>query len=265
MGSDENSSSIIVKASYGDSISDTKEIIITSPHTLVHHEKIDATCKETRMKEYWYCEECNKYFLDDEHKNETTLDDLIIPSSDVHTPKTIPGVDSTCSKEGYSDEVICSVCGKVLTPSETIAKKPHIIKKIEGVKPTCEEDGLSDGKICSVCGEVIEEQKILPKTGHTPSDWIIDKNPTNTEFGSKHKECTICHKVLEEESIDKLKDDNSNNNNNNNQNKDDNQGDKKEVNLPLIITAYSITFGVPLLLLTTGIIVVVVGGLKRKK
>lgn len=74
-----------------------------------------------------------------------------------------------------------------------------------------------------------------------------------------------CHKVLVEESIDKLKDDNSNNNNNNNQNKDDNQGDKKEVNLPLIITAYSITFGVPLLLLTTGIIVVVVGGLKRKK
>ena len=98
---------------------------------------------------------------------------------------------------------------------------------------------------------MIEEQKILPKTGHTPSDWIIDKNPTNTEFGSKHKECTICHKVLEEESIDKLK--------------DDNQGDKKEVNLPLIITAYSITYGVPLLLLTTGIIVVVVGGLKRKK
>ena len=119
---------------------------------------------------------------------------------------------------------------------------------------------------------MIEEQKILPKTGHTPSDWIIDKNPTNTEFGSKHKECTICHKVLEEESIDKLKDDNSNNKDqnknkdqNNNQNKDDNQGDKKEVNLPLIITAYSITYGVPLLLLTTGIIVVVVGGLKRKK
>ena len=223
VGSDENSSSIIVKASYGDSISDTKEIIITSPHTLVHHEKIDATCKDTGMKEYWYCEQCNKYFLDDEHKNETILDDLIIPASDVHTPKTIPGVDSTCSKEGYTDEVICSVCG-----------------------------------------EVLEEQKILPKTGHTPSDWIIDKNPTNTEFGSKHKECTICHKVLVEESIDKLKDDNSNNNNNN-QNKDDNQDDKKEVNLPLIITAYSITYGVPLLLLTTGIIVVVVGGLKSKK
>ena len=266
VGSDENSSSIIVKASYGDSISDTKEIIITSPHILVHHEKIDATCKDTGMKEYWYCEECNKYFLDDEHKNETTLDDLIIPVSDVHTPKTIPGVDSTCSKEGYTDEVICSVCGKVLTPSEKIVKKPHIIKIIEGVKPTCEEDGLSDGKICSACGEVIEEQKILPKTGHTPSDWIIDKNPTNTEFGSKHKECTICHKVLVEESIDKLKDDNSdNNNNNNNQNKDDNQDDKKEVNLPLIITAYSITYGVPLLFLITGIIVVVVGGLKSKK
>lgn len=267
VGSDENSSSIIVKASYGDSISDTKEIIITSPHTLVHHDKIDATCKDTGIKEYWYCEECNKYFLDNEHKNEITLDDLIIPVSDVHTPKTIPGVDSTCSKEGYTDEVICSVCGKVLTPSETIAKKKHIIKIIEGIKPTCEEDGLSDGKICSVCGEVVEEQKILPKTGHTPSDWIIDKNPTNTEFGSKHKECTICHKVLEEESIDKLKDDNSNNNNNNNnnQNKDDNQDDKKEINLPLIITAYSITYGVPLLFLITGIIVVVVGGLKSKK
>lgn len=223
VGSDENSSFIIVNASYGDSISDTKEIIITSPHTLVHHEKIDATCKDTGMKEYWYCEECNKYFLDNEHKNETTLGDLIIPVSDVHTSKTIPGVDSTCSKEGYTDEVICSVCG-----------------------------------------EVLEEQKILPKTGHTPSDWIIDKNPTNTEFGSKHKECTICHKVLVEESIDKLKDDNSNNSNNN-QNKDDNQDDKKEVNLPLIITAYSITYGVPLLLLTTGIIVVVVGGLKSKK
>ena len=46
---------------------------------------------------------------------------------------------------------------------------------------------------------------------------------------------------------------------------DDNQDDKKEVNLPLIITAYSITYGVPLLFLITGIIVVVVGGLKSKK
>ena len=157
----------------------------------------------------------------------------------------------------------------MLFRSETIAKKPHMIKIIEGVKPTCEEDGLSDGKICSVCGEVIEEQKILPKTGHTPSDWIIDKNPTNTEFGSKHKECTICHKVLVEESIDKLKDDNSDNNNNNNndnnQSNDDNKDDKKEINIPLTITAYSITYGVPLLFLITGIIVVVVGGLKSKK
>ena len=58
---------------------------------------------------------------------------------------------------------------------------------------------------------------------------------------------------------------NNNNNNDNNQSNDDNKDDKKEINLPLIITAYSITYGVPLLFLITGIIVVVVGGLKSKK
>ena len=64
----------------------------------------------------------------------------------------------------------------------------------------------------------------------------------------------------------KLKDDNSdNNNNNNNQSNDDNKDDKKEINIPLTITAYTITYGVPLLFLITGIIVVVVGGLKSKK
>ena len=174
----------------------------------------------------WYCDECNKYFLDSNHTTEVNYNDLILDKTNNHIEIVTPGLDSTCTKEGYTEQIECSICGKIIKESTVIFKKSHTIITIDGKEATCEEDGLTIGQKCSVCNEIIVPQVIIPKKGHTLSKWIIDKEATIDDEGHRHIECTICHKIIKEETIDKLIADNKDENNLDN---------KNELIVPIII------------------------------
>lgn len=49
-------------------------------HNLIHVERLEPTKTEDGHYEYWYCDRCGKYFLDEACINETTYEDLIIPA-----------------------------------------------------------------------------------------------------------------------------------------------------------------------------------------
>ena len=62
-----------------------------------------------------------------------------------HTPETVRGHSASCTENGKTDGVICSVCGKVLEAQSTI--------KASGHKDVLAEDGLTHK--CSVCGKTL--------------------------------------------------------------------------------------------------------------
>ncbi|MCD7889806.1 MAG: hypothetical protein LUG23_07845, partial [Oscillospiraceae bacterium] len=50
-------------------------------HTLTHVAAKDATCTEDGNTEYWYCDDCGKYFSDEDGENEITLDDTVVEAT----------------------------------------------------------------------------------------------------------------------------------------------------------------------------------------
>ena len=74
-----------------------------------------------------YCSACD----------EVLVDNITIPATGVHTEVSIPGREATCTEEGLTEGVKCSVCGEILTAQNVIDKKAHDYQK----------------GVCTVCGE----------------------------------------------------------------------------------------------------------------
>ncbi len=88
-----------------------------------------------------------------------------------HREVTIPGKPASCTQNGLTDGVKCSVCGEIITAQEEIPSLGgHKEVMIEGSPATCTESGLSDGVKCSVCGEIIKAQEEIPALGHEDGD-----------------------------------------------------------------------------------------------
>lgn len=84
-----------------------------------------ATCTENGNKTYWYCSNCNRYFLDEAGTAETTLEATVIPAG--HNLTYVSAVAPTIEKDGNIEHWRCSVCNKYFLDSnagnETTADK----------------------------------------------------------------------------------------------------------------------------------------------
>ncbi len=118
-----------------------------------------------------------------------------------HSDVVIPGKAATCTEDGLSDGVKCSVCGLVSQAQEVIPATGHTDEIIPGKAATCTEDGLSDGVKCSVCGLVAQAQEVISATGHT-DEIIPGKAVTCTEDGlSDGVQCAVCGTVSEPQAV----------------------------------------------------------------
>ena len=148
-----------------------------------------------------------------------------------HTEEEIPAVAPTCTEDGLTAGVKCSVCDEVLTAQETdpklghdmgafiettpatctsegeersdcsrcdyyetkeIEKAAHTEEEIPAVAPTCTEDGLKAGVKCSVCDEVLTAQETDPKLGHDMGAFIETTPATCTSEGEERSDCSRC-------------------------------------------------------------------------
>ena len=149
------------------------------------------------------------------------------PNNHVNTI-TINEKKATCTEEGYSGDLYCKDCNKLLkkgetipktdhkwdkgkvttkptctepgvktytctrcktTRTETIAKTGHDPIAVPGKEPTCTETGLTEGKECKICGATLVEQKEIPALDHDWDDWKVTKEATCTEPGVKTRTC----------------------------------------------------------------------------
>ena len=114
----------------------------------------------------------------------------------VHTEQVISGYDATCTEDGLTDGIKCSVCGEVLVAQEVVPALGHTEEVISGYDATCTEDGLTDGTKCSICGEILVAQEIIPATGHT-EEVVYGYDATCTEDGlTNGTKCSVCGEIL---------------------------------------------------------------------
>lgn len=141
------------------------------------------------------------------------------PCKDGHTLEAIGEKLATCTEDGYSSGVVCSVCGYEQRRSFVLEAKGHdmakatcdkpatckacgytegealghdITKDVEAKAPTCTEAGYTAHKACTRCGKTNEDYQKIDALGHTIVD-VAKVEPTCTEAGCEaHKACSVC-------------------------------------------------------------------------
>lgn len=161
------------------------------------HQKIEPTCTQTGMSEYYDCAECGFACVGGEYRTESSL----VLQALGHEP--VPYLDyelPTCSHPGHDIGLMCDRCGEVLYQGDEIPALPHTEEVTEGKAPTCTQKGLSDGSHCSVCGETLIEQQELAALEHTP-EVLRGKAATATEKGlTDGLRCSVCGEILQAQS-----------------------------------------------------------------
>lgn len=112
-----------------------------------------------------------------------------------HVGVYVESVAPTCTENGKTDGVVCSVCETVISGVNYIPALGHLVVEDVAVENTCLEDGLTRGEHCSRCEEVLLEQVVVPATGHHVIQ-VAEVAPTCTEKGVKSGvRCEYCDTV----------------------------------------------------------------------
>ncbi len=122
-----------------------------------------------------------------------------------HTPYKVDGILPTCTKAGYTEGAVCSVCNAILIETQELKALGHTETEVAGKAPTCLESGYSQSRVCSVCDAVIVASEDIPPSGHTIKT-IPSMAATCTEDGCTESEiCSVCNEVIKKaETLSKL-------------------------------------------------------------
>ncbi|MDE6659781.1 MAG: fibronectin type III domain-containing protein [Eubacterium sp.] len=115
-----------------------------------------------------------------------------------HKIVTDMAVPATCTANGLTEGIHCSVCKTVLTKQQTVKPIGHKAVIDKNVPSTCLTDGKTIGSHCSVCNETLEKQETVSATGHSFDDGKITQFPTCTEDGIKTYYCNNCNEIKTE-------------------------------------------------------------------
>ena len=140
------------------------------------------TCFEEGFTVYT-CKNCGDSYVND-YKDATNHEG---------TKEVIPGKEATCTEDGLTDGLHCTVCGTVFQKQEVIPA--HHTEVAYEKDPTCTESGISGGTKCSICGEIIKAGTVVFPTGHNVTV-VPGKSATCTENGyTESAYCSVCGHV----------------------------------------------------------------------
>ncbi|MCQ2051569.1 MAG: hypothetical protein MJY74_05135 [Bacteroidaceae bacterium] len=158
--------------------------------SIEYHPAKPATCTEIGLNEYWYCTVCNKYFLDANHTQETTLEGLSSPALG-HNMEHIAKVEATCAETGNIAHFHCDQCGKNFDDKDgakeiddvviPINPNNHLMQHVDRVEATCAETGNIAHFHCDQCGKNFDDEN-----GTNEIDIVIQINPQNHPSELQH-------------------------------------------------------------------------------
>ena len=97
---------------------------------------------------------------------------------------------SDCTEGGYTGDVICDTCGKLVEQGQTLEPGEHTVKVVDARETNCYIEGKTGEEKCSVCDKVLKENKVIPKLEHKYENDIckncgrIENAKKGTEYSS---------------------------------------------------------------------------------
>lgn len=120
--------------------------------------------------------------------------------------ETINAKAATCTSDGYTGDIRCVDCGKILKNGESIPALGHKPEVSDAKDADCEHNGYTGDTICSTCGTILKVGYVIPTEGHK-LETRNAKDATCTESGyTGDKVCTVCGKTVEQGSSIAAKD-----------------------------------------------------------
>ena len=130
-------------------------------------------------------------------RNDQTVNNAETLVADLHTEtETVNAKAATCTEDGYTGDVVCKACGKVITKGEVIPATGHDTEIVGAKEPTCTEDGYTGDEVCKTCGVTVKKGEVIPALGHKIK-LVGAKAATCTEDGYTGDEvCTVCGEIV---------------------------------------------------------------------
>ena len=97
---------------------------------------------------------------------------------------------SDCTEGGYTGDVICDTCGKLVEQGQTLESGEHTVEVVDAREANCYIEGKTGEEKCSVCDKVLKENKVIPKLEHKYENNIckncgrIENAKKGTEYSS---------------------------------------------------------------------------------
>ena len=112
-----------------------------------------------------------------------------------HTNTEVVGAkDATCTEDGYTGDIHCADCGKLLASGEVIEAAGHgatVIK--DAADASCTVNGYEGDGYCSVCGDKVSKGESINANGHGKTEVRGAKDATCTKDGyTGDTYCTDC-------------------------------------------------------------------------
>ena len=188
-----------------------QEVVTALGHNYTSVVTIPATCEGTGLRTYT-CKNDETHTYTEEISANGHKDSDINGHCDVcgknicenHEEATESGYAATCTEDGKTDRVYCSICGDTITASEVIPAIGHDMIVDDAVAPTCTATGLTEGSHCSRCDHKVD-QEVVDALGHTDGAVVVENNvaPTCTATGSYDNVvyCTVCEAQVSRETV----------------------------------------------------------------
>ena len=141
-------------------------------HHMKHVSKVEATCENKGNIEYYQCEECSKYYEDENGLNEIKDSKTLVINPLGHNYKDVV-TNPTCTEQGYTTHT-CSRCNDSYVDSYT-SSLGHKEVIDESIEPTCTNVGWTQGSHCDVCKEILVAQKMLDMIDHNYIDNVCSE------------------------------------------------------------------------------------------
>ena len=116
-------------------------------HRAEKTEALEATCTEDGHIEYWYCEQCGKYFSDEALTEEIAEEETVLPALG-HQAVKVESKAPTATEAGNIEYWYCEQCGKYISDealTREIAKEDTVLKATgEKEEPDTQEPATDD-------------------------------------------------------------------------------------------------------------------------
>ena len=97
---------------------------------------------------------------------------------------------SNCIVGGYTGDIVCDTCGKVVEQGQTLEPGEHTVEVVDAREANCYIEGKTGEEKCSVCDKVLKENEVIPKLEHKYENEVcvncgrIENAKKGTEYSS---------------------------------------------------------------------------------